>query len=257
MVALADWVTICSQYPIGETFQPDSADNVEVWSYWGNIVDVFLPLVLLRFRPMDMGDATSSIYEFPQPTRHGLFNEDWTILRVKLLLVDFVELFGSRLEVFVMKIYGPIGKFLDLTRSLYWNYLWVNWPRLTNGGHRVCPASCALSLSLKLQSTSTPPFPPLWEPHWQWVLSRGIIVVQLLCVYYRWIRGLKTGDSCVHEFIFWIIIFNEIVPLCLDPACCTHGWLRSINEGPDQESPRQGNRYPEDSLNPDSTRGGI
>ncbi len=30
MVALADWVTICSQYPIGETFQPDAADKVEV-----------------------------------------------------------------------------------------------------------------------------------------------------------------------------------------------------------------------------------
>ena len=30
MVALADWVTMRSQYPIGETFQPDAADNVEV-----------------------------------------------------------------------------------------------------------------------------------------------------------------------------------------------------------------------------------
>ena len=47
MVALADWVTICSQYPIGETFQPDAADNVEVQSYWGNMIEVFLLLVLL------------------------------------------------------------------------------------------------------------------------------------------------------------------------------------------------------------------
>ena len=30
MVALADWVTTCSQYPIGETFQPDATDKVEV-----------------------------------------------------------------------------------------------------------------------------------------------------------------------------------------------------------------------------------
>ena len=56
-----------------------------------------------------------------------------------------------------------------LTWDSYWNYLRSTWPRLVDPSHRVGLVSCALSL--KIRSTSTSFFLPLWETRrlWLWV----------------------------------------------------------------------------------------